>query len=147
LNRTFQMEHHDRKFFSAWDGVYSRSQRTITYSNAGHPPAVLFDPAEKKLTRTASTGPVLGILPTFEMPEVTIDFPPGTELLLFTDGLYELLGADSGRGSYDEFVTWLEAQSAAGKPTWETMLHWYGKARDKHAVDDDVTLMRFTTAA
>jgi sigma-B regulation protein RsbU (phosphoserine phosphatase) len=41
LNRSFQMKDHAGKFFSVWYGVYSRSARTITYANAGHPPALL----------------------------------------------------------------------------------------------------------
>ena len=35
------MKDHAGKFFSVWYGVYSRSAGTVTYANAGHPPALL----------------------------------------------------------------------------------------------------------
>jgi sigma-B regulation protein RsbU (phosphoserine phosphatase) len=147
LNRTFQMKDHAGKFFSAWYGVYSRSARTITYANAGHPPALLLTRQDGKLhlSKTASTASVLGIMPEIHCPETTIDFPPQTELYLFTDGLYELLDPQGGRGSYDEFLTYLEGQVNEGKPAWDAILYWLDHARNRRMIDDDVTLLRFAT--
>ena len=147
VNRTFQMKDHGGKFFSVWYGIYSRSARTLTYANAGHPPALLRKPGENTLIRTAPGGMVLGILPEIEVVETTVEFAAGTELYLFTDGLYELLDPKGGRGSYDEFLSYLEKQTELGKPVWERMLHWLDRARDKRAIDDDVSLLRFTTQA
>ena len=147
VNRTFQMKDHGGKFFSLWYGVYSRSAKTITYSNAGHPPALLHRFQEKTLIKTDSSGIVLGILPEIQPVETTIDFPDGSELYLFTDGLYELCDPAGGRGSYNEFIAYLEKQTELGKPVWDSMLHWLDRARDKRAIDDDVSLLRFTTQA
>jgi len=149
LNRTFQMKDHADKFFSVWYGVYTRSARTITYANAGHPPALLLtrDQGTSQLRKTAPGGSVLGILPEIQAPEITVDFPCGSELYLFTDGLYELIDPQGGRGSYDEFRAYLETQTLSGKSTWEAMVHWLDRARDKRAMDDDVTLLRFATEA
>ncbi len=145
LNRTFQMKDHAGKFFSAWYGVYSRSARQITYANAGHPPALLVtrDQGRTELVKTQPGGPVLGIMPEISAPETTVDFTSTSELYLFTDGLYELADPKGGRGSYDEFFAYLEAQIHKGKPTWDTMLQWLDQARDKQAIDDDVSLLRF----
>ncbi|HEY0258080.1 MAG TPA: SpoIIE family protein phosphatase, partial [Candidatus Methylacidiphilales bacterium] len=88
-------------------------------------------------------GPVLGIMPEINVPEMTIDFSSTSELYLFTDGLYELTDPQGGRGSYDEFFAYLEEQVQSGNSTWDTMLQWLDKARDKQAIDDDVTLLRF----
>ncbi len=145
LNRVFQMKDHDGKFFSVWYGVYSRSAKTLTYSNAGHPPAVFVNGEDGTLTQTESCGSVLGIMPEYAAPEITLDFPPGSELIVFTDGLYELLDKDGGRGSYDEFFAALKNQIAAGKPAWEAAQEWHNRARTGNQIDDDVTLMRFTT--
>jgi len=90
---------------------------------------------------------VLGIMPEIEAPEITIEFPVGSELYLFTDGLYELCDPNGGRGSYNEFFAYLEKQTELGKPVWDSMLHWLDRARDKRAIDDDVSLLRFTTQA
>jgi sigma-B regulation protein RsbU (phosphoserine phosphatase) len=149
LNRVFQMKDHAGKFFSVWYGVYSRSARTITYSNAGHPPAVLLkrENGGQKLIETESCGSVLGIMPDYVAPAITLDFPPGSELFLFTDGLYELLDPTGGRGSYDEFLTALKVQVDGGASVWDSMLNWLTRARDQKIIDDDVTLLRFATNA
>jgi len=149
LNRTFQMKDHAGKFFSVWYGVYSRSTKKLTYANAGHPPALLrtHENGVCKLSRTVPGGPVLGIMPEIDAPETTIDFSSSSELYLFTDGLYELLDPQGGRGSYDEFLTYLEKRLQVGQPVWEAMLEWFKEARQKNLIDDDVSLLRFATRA
>jgi phosphoserine phosphatase RsbU/P len=147
LNRTFQMKDHAGKFFSVWYGVYSRSARTITYANAGHPPALLYNEGDgrRELIKTSPGTSVLGIMPEIHVQETTIPFPPKTELYLVTDGLYELLDPNGGRGSYDEFFTYLEGQVQKGKPAWDSILYWLDHARSQRMIDDDVTLLRFAT--
>jgi len=147
LNRSFQMKEHAGKFFSVWYGVYSRSAHTITYANAGHPPALLLTRRDGaiRLEKTAFGGSVLGIMPDYNVQEITIDFPSQSELYLFTDGVYELLDPKGGRGSYDEFLAYLEKRSASGKQAWEAILSWLDHAREERMIDDDVTLLRFAT--
>ena len=147
LNRTFQMTDHAGKFFSVWYAVYSRSARTLTYANAGHPPALLLtrENGQPRLARTDPGGSVLGIFPEIDVLETTVEFSTDADLYLFTDGLYELTDPKGGRGSYDEFLAYLEKQTEMGKPVWESMLHWLDRARDKRAIDDDVSLLRFAT--
>ena len=147
LNRTFQMKDHSGKFFSAWYGVYSKSARTITYSNAGHPPPLLLthQGGGTELSRTDACASVLGVTTAIAIPEITIPFEPSSELLLFTDGLYELLGEKSGRGSYDEFVGHLQGEIKTS--AWDAMLAWLKHAHHHSLIDDDVTMLRFATRA
>jgi sigma-B regulation protein RsbU (phosphoserine phosphatase) len=147
LNRTFQMKQHAGKFFSVWYGVYSHSKRQVTYANAGHPPALLLTWTGDRpvLTKTEPGGPTLGVLPETETPERTIDFPKGSELHLFTDGLYEVLDGKKGRGSHDEFLAHLETQVREQKPLYDAMLQWLDRARAQGTIDDDVSLLRFMT--
>ena len=147
LNRTFQMKDHAGKFFSAWYAVYSRSARTITYANAGHPPALLLTRrnGSLELSKTAPGVSVLGIMPQIQVQETIIDFPPTSELYLFTDGLYELVDARGERGSYDEFLAYLEGEVREGKPTWDTLLSLLDHALSQRMLDDDVSLLRFAT--
>ena len=149
LNRSFQMKDHAGKFFSVWYGVYTRSARTLTYVNAGHPPPLLLtrDNGSCQLTKTAPGASVLGIMPEIHAPEITIPFSPTSELYLFTDGLYELTDPKGGRGSYDEFLAYLNQQVEQGKPAWDAIRRWLDVAREKGMIDDDVTLLRFATSA
>jgi len=148
LNTTFQMKEHAGKFFSVWYGVYTHSTRQITYANAGHPPALLLTQKNGApvLAKTAPGGPTLGVIREIKIPETTIDFPPGSELNLFTDGLYEVrMDAGKEHGSYNEFLAHLEKQVRSGKPLYDSMLQWLDRARQSRTIDDDVTLLRFMT--
>jgi sigma-B regulation protein RsbU (phosphoserine phosphatase) len=147
LNRSFQMKEHGGKFFSAWYGVYSKSKETITYANAGHPPPLLLKGAEgsSPLSKTLPGTSVLGITPQMEIPETILPFPAASELYLFTDGLYELLDPKGGRGSYDEFLTYLETASQAGSQPWEAIRRWHEDAQQRKLIDDDVSMLRFAT--
>jgi sigma-B regulation protein RsbU (phosphoserine phosphatase) len=147
LNSTFQMKDHAGKFFSVWYGVYSRSARTVTYANAGHPPALLLTRQDgtRRLSKTEPGAGVLGIMPDIHVPETTIPFSASSELYLFTDGLYELLDPKGGRGSYDEFLAYLEKQVRQGKLVWNAIRQWSDNARGGKMIDDDVSLLRFTT--
>lgn len=146
VNRLLQMKEHAGKFFSVWYGVYSHSARTVTYTNAGHPPPLLL--THKKdgasvLTKTDSVGGVLGVFPEIEVKECTVEFPAGSEILLFTDGIYETRGVGKEHGSYEEFLAYLRGQLAAGHAPYESMLAWLKNARARQVIDDDVTLLRF----
>ena len=84
-------------------------------------------------------------MPEISCPETTMEFAPNSELFLFTDGLYELLDPNGGRGSFDEFLAALEQQIGEGKPPWDAVLSWLDRARAGAKLDDDVTLLRFAT--
>ena len=144
LNRTFQMKDHAGKFFSVWYGVYSRATRQITYASAGHPSALLVTEQNGKevLTKTALGGPALGVIPEIHTPENVVDFPPGSQLCVFTDGLYEILDEKKDHGSYDEFLLKMQAEVNSGQALYESMLRWLDDARKKSLLDDDVTLLR-----
>jgi sigma-B regulation protein RsbU (phosphoserine phosphatase) len=144
LNRTFQMKNHGGKFFSIWYGVYSRAKRQITYASAGHPPALLFTEIKgiRMLTETPSSGPALGVLPEIQITENILDFPPGSQLCIFTDGLYEIVNEEKDHGSYKEFLHRMGAAIDAGQPLYESMQEWLRRARIEGRIDDDVTLLR-----
>jgi sigma-B regulation protein RsbU (phosphoserine phosphatase) len=147
LNRALQMKNHGGKFFSVWYGVYSHSARTVTYTNAGHPPALLLRRGEggPALRKTDSVAGVLGVFPEIEGRETTLEFPRGSELLLFTDGIYETRGVGKEHGSYDEFWRHLNARMSEGVAPYEAMRQWLEAAQGRHVIDDDVTLLRFAT--
>jgi serine phosphatase RsbU (regulator of sigma subunit) len=59
----------------------------LTFGSAGHPPAVLVHPdGTHELIGEAMARP-LGLGDDY--PEATVPFPPGSDLLLYTDGLVE----------------------------------------------------------
>lgn len=103
LNAAFPMEHHHGMFFTIWYGVYQRSTRTLRYSGGGHPPPLLFDstpgtpvqpPAPPRpMSQLECPGPPIGIVPDEPFPTLSTLVPPGSSLLIYSDGAIEVWSA------------------------------------------------------
>jgi serine phosphatase RsbU (regulator of sigma subunit) len=74
--------------------IYLRS-RLLTYSNAGHPPALLIDPEGACRFLDQATDPPLGVRwEHVPRPQASLDYVRGELLVLYTDGLIERRGED-----------------------------------------------------
>lgn len=86
--RTLRMQHDDL-LVTAFVGVIDPVTQQLSYSNAGHPPALIRMP-DGAVCELNSSRPALGLSdfsPEFHVSHVAI--PPGSLLLLYTDGLIE----------------------------------------------------------
>ena len=103
LNRLFQMDRHGGNYLTMWYGVYKASTRTLRYSNAGHPPALVMDGAASEPERLSADSVPVGILEETSFETRTCIVPPGAEILLYSDGALELGLPDGLQRSLDEF--------------------------------------------
>ncbi len=85
LNRQFSMDHHDDNYFTIFYGVYQTSSATLRYANAGHPPALLI--SGRQATGVSSQSPPVGMLEDTTFTSTTLPIPPGSQLLLYSDGV------------------------------------------------------------
>ncbi len=95
------------KFVSFFCGVLDADTRTFTYCNAGHPYPILVSAG---VTRTLDHGggAVLGVFPSWNYQDSSVNLKSGDRLLLFTDGITE---AEDAQG--EEFG--VERVAAFGK--------------------------------
>ena len=69
--------------------------RTLTYVNAGHPPAYVLDRTGEIRTRLTRSGVPLGIRPDTPYPPAgSVPLVPGDTILIFTDGIEEAMRMD-----------------------------------------------------
>jgi serine phosphatase RsbU (regulator of sigma subunit) len=113
-----------------------RGRRLLRWSNAGHPAPVLIeqDGTVTLLERTPDR--LLGVAPESPRVEHVCLLPPGSTLLLYTDGLVERRGA-----SLDEGSAWLcrELGALHELPLEELCDRLLQRLPD--ALDDDVALL------
>jgi serine phosphatase RsbU (regulator of sigma subunit) len=69
--------------------VINPHARTLCYSSAGHPPAILVDAAGDHRLLEHAQSPPLAVVDTIYRPEADATLPAGSTLLLYTDGLIE----------------------------------------------------------
>jgi serine phosphatase RsbU (regulator of sigma subunit) len=74
--------------YSCWHPAGRRRWR-FTWSNAGHPPPLVVTPDGEATWLEDGHTLLLGIGTDVPRPTATMDLPPGTTVLLYTDGLVE----------------------------------------------------------
>lgn len=92
--------------------------------NAGHNPAALLRP-DGSVYMIEASGPPLGMLPGMEYSAETLDFPPGSRLLLYTDGLTEVFRDEEEFGTDRLINAFCAAHSPDAEPIldvlWDTL--------------------------
>ncbi|MBO4827454.1 MAG: SpoIIE family protein phosphatase [Prevotella sp.] len=94
INRAIASENDSCIFVTLFVGVLDLRNYVLTYSNASHNAPVLVPVnGDCRLLDVEPNVPV-GPLDRYDYDEQQIDFPPGTALLLYTDGLTEAINPD-----------------------------------------------------
>jgi sigma-B regulation protein RsbU (phosphoserine phosphatase) len=145
LNHTFKMDYRNDRYFTIWYGVFDCKNRQLTYSCAGHPPAIL-------LTQTLSENPKKQLLKTEGLPigmfskseyiESSVDCQSGTSLYLFSDGIYEVMNPEKVRLGWDKFTTLLSQNHTPNKFNLELILNHVKKFMNNSHFEDDVSLVQ-----
>jgi phosphoserine phosphatase RsbU/P len=73
---------------------YNRKSRELRYTNAGHPPPLLYRPSCSSFLALDAEGLVLGVQRGVSYDEPMIGIEPGDLLLLYTDGIIEAEGPE-----------------------------------------------------
>ena len=87
------------KYATLFYGVLDPSENNITFCNAGHNEPILIEQGGE-VKRLKEGGIVVGIMPEIAYDEKTIDFPPGTVLVVYSDGITEAM--DSNEEEFGE---------------------------------------------
>ncbi len=140
------------RFVTVFCGRLDAAAGELKYVNAGHPPGLLGLPGSGKpsggtpaspgaVRLLESTGPLVSsALTGFPRPAVTVPFPKGSRLLVYSDGISE---ARVGDGFYgDERIAELFGSRAdSGLPLLDRILADAASASGMRAGQDDWTLL------
>lgn len=139
LNAAFQMEQHNNMFFTIWYGVYDTATRRLRHASGGHPPAILLAP-NKAAQEIHAPGTIVGVVEDATFPEEEIPIPPGSRLLVFSDGAYELHRPSGEMLTLGEFVAWADAK-ARGPDMPEDFLAQVRKWTGRDVLEDDLSMI------
>lgn len=110
----------------------------VRYSSAGHMPPILADVGEVGRLLEGGRAVPLATFDTPRRPEATTALPPGSTLVLFTDGLVERKGVDID----DSFAQIAEVLAGtAGRLPREVADAVLGRLRPAAGYDDDVAMV------
>jgi serine phosphatase RsbU (regulator of sigma subunit) len=116
----------------------------LEFVNAGHNPAILLTPSASSSGYAASTigasGTPLGLIPGMRYATERVSFPPGSRLLLYTDGLTEVFREDDEEFGLERLCDAFRAHPSDDAETsldnlWEILDSFTGGAHQQ----DDMT--------
>jgi len=143
LNRAFPFERNNDKFFTVWYGVYERTSRTLRYAAGGHHPAVAVS-RDGELRNLGTPNVIIGIDPATEYESEQTQIEPGTSVLLFSDGVFEVRNGDNQMLGLDAFSRIVADTTHNGgdddrrlDKLCDHALGWHGSDE----FDDDVSLL------
>jgi sigma-B regulation protein RsbU (phosphoserine phosphatase) len=103
LNELFPMERHNDMFFTVWYGILDVHTGTLRWSGGAHPPAVLIAP-DGSLTRLPSQGLMIGAATGIPYDTDEVTMPPGSRLVIYSDGLFELAQPSGSMATLDDYL-------------------------------------------
>ena len=130
------------KFVTVFAALVAPGERRLRYVNAGHPPAILWSDVGGPAW-LGSTGPLISPAlpaPTWQAETVPVD--TGSRLLVYTDGVTEVIGDDDGGA--EPILGVIERQSAGGLELLDAILAEVNGKLGGRPQPDDVTLMTAT---
>jgi serine phosphatase RsbU (regulator of sigma subunit) len=128
------------RFVTLVTALISPEERQLRYVNAGHPPVALWGRARAPLW-LQSTGPLVSpvlMTATWGAPVVPID--PGDHLLLYTDGIWDVLADDDGRAE-GRFTSVIDRTAEGGAPLLDGILADVHHQLAGQPQPDDLTLL------
>ena len=127
------------QFVTAFYGILDASNKTLSYSNAGHNPPLLIN-KEGKMRFIERGGLPLGMFRDTRYHEYYLSFEPGDLLVLYTDGATESLnpaGEEFGRTRLAQAAN--EAYSKSAREVISNMAKAVTEWTDGKGANDDVT--------
>jgi len=143
LNSAFLMDQHDDKYFTIWYGVYRMSTRQLSYSGGGHPPALLHEGVKREkgaLKHLESDGPIIGMAPGLPFDTQTVDLKPQSRLLLYSDGVFEIVQTDGEMWKFDAFLGFISS-APTDESVMDRLLDHVQELHGSKQLDDDFSIM------
>lgn len=141
LNDAFPSERHGGKFFTVWYGVYDLEAARLDWSGGGHHPSLLIEPGAGEQKQLESTGPLIGAIPGLEFPAETTSVAPGSRLLIFSDGVFEIINNGKMTWSLQEMLDHVAELARRDAPLLDPIMEEARRRRGEGPFDDDVSLI------
>jgi sigma-B regulation protein RsbU (phosphoserine phosphatase) len=141
VNQVLTQMERQELFVTVIYGLLDRTARTLTYSRAGHEiPLVLTGEGVRRLPH--NPGQPVGFLEDPVFDTQVVEMPPGSTVLLFTDGMTDCRnpqGEDFGRQRLESELAELGGLNA--QDVCDALAVRLSLYQDGAAQDDDVTLV------
>ena len=143
LNQTFQMSDRNDKYFTIWYGVYDRQNRSLTYSSAGHPPAILLTSTKQTCEQRLKTpGVPVGMFPDIQYVNASCQVAENSSLYVFSDGIYEVEPQKSSHWGLDRLIELLKKYQKTPERDLKRLLQYIRTWHPNFQFEDDLSILQ-----
>ena len=115
---------------------------TLTYVNAGHNPPAVHHKGNTEITWLGPTAPAIGLVEEFHPRTESIVFSKGDSLLLYTDGVTEVLDTGNHEFGQERLADVLRQNADLTAPNMlQVLRQGMGAFGDNRPLVDDVTMI------
>jgi sigma-B regulation protein RsbU (phosphoserine phosphatase) len=141
LNRAFPMEENDNKFFTIWYGVFDATSRTLHYSSAGHPPALMFNGDPSAHIKLGEPSMMIGASDGATFNTRSEKIPSGSRLYVYSDGVSDIDKPEGGTLTVSGLVDLLAEVVNADGSRVERLLEQAREFQGPAGLKDDFSLI------
>ena len=143
LNKTFQMSDRNDKYFTIWYGVYDLKNRSLTYSSAGHPPAILLTSDHNNDEKRLKTpGVPVGMFTDVQYINSTCEIAANSSLYLFSDGIYEVEQQPNYHWGLEKLITLLKRYQQTPQRDLQRLLQYVRTWHPNFQFEDDLSILQ-----
>lgn len=140
VNRQLVGKLHRGSFVAMFYAILDANRLTLTYTQAGIPPALLVRRAQ--VTPLEARSPMLGLFEESSFAQASVQLEPGDKLLLYTDGISEAIRADGELLGVEGLSAFLALHGELGIEALVEQVYAYGRAFSGQAqYEDDLALI------
>ena len=144
VNRQLSYDVEDSgRFMALFFAQIDRKRKSIEWLNAGHTPAVVYDPDSDTFDElSGSRGMPLGIFEEVEYKESQRDVAPGQIIIIATDGIWEAQNPEGVRFGKEQLYNIIRKNaSSSAKNIQDSILEALNRFQQDVEPEDDMTLV------
>jgi sigma-B regulation protein RsbU (phosphoserine phosphatase) len=144
VNRQLSYDVEDSgRFMALFFAQIDRKRKNIEWLNAGHTPAVVYDPGSDTFDElSGSKGMPLGIFEEVEYKESQRDVAPGQIIIIATDGIWEAQNPEGARFGKEQIYNIIRKNaSSSAKNIQDSILEALNRFQQDVEPEDDMTLV------
>ncbi len=142
INRFYIHNIHFTTFVTVFLARFDPTSLSFTYVNAGHNPPIVYRRGDAAIAWLKPTAPAIGLVEGFQPRTETVVFSRGDSLLLYTDGVTEVLNTSNMEFGMDALAELFRRNVDLSAPDMlQVVRQSVGAFGDNKPLADDVTMI------
>jgi sigma-B regulation protein RsbU (phosphoserine phosphatase) len=129
-------------FITMFSALYNPTTSILQYSNAGHNPPIFYSASNQKIEELSIGGIPIGVESSYEYQNGQISLGNGDVIVIYTDGLVEILGDGDALSGYEKLCQIVnQSYNFSADDIKNAVLSELNLSNKEVPFDDDITIL------